>query len=46
MHKIKIFGDSSCDLSQTILEKYDLEVMPLPVKMVELERLMWITLVY
>ena len=31
MEKIKIFGDSTCDLPREILERFDLEVMPLPV---------------
>lgn len=31
MEKIKIFGDSTCDLSKEILERYDMDVMPLPV---------------
>lgn len=31
MYKIKIFGDSTCDLPKEILKRYDMEVMPLPV---------------
>ncbi len=31
MGKIKIFGDSTCDLPREILDRFDLEVMPLPV---------------
>lgn len=31
MSKIKIFGDSTCDLPEEILKSYDLAVMPLPV---------------
>ncbi len=31
MEKIKIFGDSTCDLPKEILERFGMEVMPLPV---------------
>ena len=31
MEKVKIFGDSTCDLPKEILERFDLDVMPLPV---------------
>lgn len=35
MYRIKIFGDSTCDLPEEILKRYDMEVMPLPVIMGE-----------
>src|SRR6056297_539077 len=35
MKKIKLITDSTCDLSQTLIEKYDIEVIPLYVNFKE-----------
>ncbi len=33
MEKVKIVADSTCDLSQELLDRYQIEVIPLPVNL-------------
>ena len=35
MEKVKIVADSTCDLSPEVLERYQIEVIPLPVNLGE-----------